>query len=294
MKTKIAFLLFFFSIIINAQMKVKGKVLDEQHQPLPFVNVIMQGTTNGTVTNDDGSFVLSSSKTKGKIEISFLGFQTQIIKVDSNSPFLSIVLREEANQLEEVVIVTRPKKRLKKKENPAYKILKEIWKRKKKNGLKLVNAYQYKKHVSTEIGLNNIDTTFLKKVYKDDFNKAIDEVQHDENHGENFYIPLYLNETVFKVYGDNKIDKEREDIEAEKSKGVFEQGFVFNRMANAFQDIDIYQNNIPLLQKSFVSPISTTGFETYDYVLHDSTTVNNRKLYNIYFFLTIELSFLII
>ena len=55
-------------------------------------------------------------------------------------------------------------------------------------------------------------------------------------------------------------------------------------MSNSFNEIDIHKNNIEVLKKSFVSPISTTGFETYDYVLHDSITVNNKKTYSIYFF----------
>ncbi len=55
-------------------------------------------------------------------------------------------------------------------------------------------------------------------------------------------------------------------------------------MANTFRNVNVYNDNILLLNKTFVSPISKSGFGTYDYVLHDSTVVNNRKLYNIHFF----------
>jgi hypothetical protein len=66
---------------------------------------------------------------------------------------------------------------------------------------------------------------------------------------------LYVNEIVKNIYGNNNINKEREDIEAEKTLGIQRNGFVFQRIANTFNEVDIYKNNIPILRKSFVSPI---------------------------------------
>lgn len=283
MKLHLLYILLFVSILTQAQVKISGIIKDEQNEPLPYVNVYFKGTTIGTTTDDAGKFTITSPKRRGRIEISFVGYQSQSIKFGPKTKYLTIILKEEASQLDEVVIVTRPKKRLKKKENPAYRILKEVWKRKKKNGLKLVDFYEYRRHETTEIGLNNLDSAFVQSVFENDKSHPVDEVQFDSD-GKNYYIPIYLAETVYHVYGNNVVKKVREDIEAEKKQGVLTQGFIFDRMANTFQNIEIYKNNVQLLNKSFVSPISSTGFETYDYVLHDSTTVNQKKLYNIYFF----------
>ncbi|MFL0204140.1 DUF5686 family protein [Tenacibaculum maritimum] len=283
MKIKFAILFLFVTIGLQAQLTIKGKVVDAQKVPMPFVNVYIQGSSNGTTTDDDGRFSFTAKKNRGTLEISFIGFQTQTIKVNPKTKFLNIVLKEGDNQLEEVLIVAKPKVRLKKKENPAYKILKEIWKRKKKNGLKLVNHYQYQKHVSTEIGLNNLDTTFLKTLFKEQYNSTINEIKYDSD-GINYYIPIYINEKVTNFYGNNKTKTIREDVEAEREEGLSAQGFVFDRISNTFQDINIYKNSFQLLNKSFESPISTNGFATYDYLLYDSIVENNKKLYNIYFF----------
>jgi len=78
--------------------------------------------------------------------------------------------------------------------------------------------------------------------------------------------------------------KKRADLEAEKENGFYQQGFVFDRMSNKFDEVDIYQNTFNLFNKPFVSPISTAGFDTYDYLLYDSIQKNNQKYYNIYFF----------
>ena len=277
------FLLFTLSFAVNAQLKVSGQILDVNNEPLPFVNVYFTNTTNGTVTNFDGRFELSATKKRGKIEISFVGYETQSLRYSPKKTFFKVVLVEASNTLDEIVIVSKPKKRLKKKQNPAYRILKEIWSRKKKNGLKLVKAYQYKKLQTTEIGLNNLDSLFIKNIFREEYKKVIDELPPNDD-GINYYIPLFISETVKNIYGNNLINTEREDIEAEKKEGVSKQGFIFDRMSNTFNDLDIHQNNVMVLKKSFVSPISTTGFETYDYVLHDSIIVNKKKFYSIYFF----------
>lgn len=285
MKLKIAILFLLITTISQAQLTVNGKVIDENNQPLPFVNVILKGTTIGTVTDDSGVFSITynKKKRKGTLEFSFVGYISREIKINSKRRNVTIVLKEDSNELEEVVVVTRPKKRLKKKENPAYKILKEIWKRKRRNGLALSKYYQFKKHTTTEIGLNNLDTVFIKNLFGKQYQEAMDNVKYDSD-GINYYIPIFITETVQKVYGDNINNQVRTDMEAEKKEGLTAKGFIFDRMSLTFRNIDVFKNNITLLNKSFVSPISSDGFATYDYVLYDSIVKNDKKFYNIFYF----------
>ncbi len=260
----------------------RGKVVDENDEPIPFVNIYMAKGKYGTTSDFDGNFVLKTRRKRGNITFSATGYETKIVKIKPKVKYLKVVLKKAKNVLDEVVIVQRPKKRLKKKENPAYKILKQIWKRRKTNGLKKVPHYEYKKYETTEIGLNRLDTVFLKKLFKKDFDKIIKELPYDEE-GFHYYIPIYIKEVVYHIYGNNKLGKERIDIEAEKSKGFYEEGFVFDRMSNKFDEVDIYKNTFNLFNKPFVSPISSTGFDTYDYLLYDSIQKAGKKFYNIYF-----------
>jgi hypothetical protein len=283
MKILVPILFLFTCFVSNAQLIISGQIVDVNNEALPYVNVYFKNTTNGVVTDFNGIFQLTSSKKRGRIEISFVGYETLSLKYNSKKTSFKIILKEASNVLDEIVIVSKPKKRLKKKENPAYRILKEVWSRKKKNGLKLVKAYQYRKLQTTEVGLNNLDSLFLKTIFRKEYKEVLKELPPNDD-GINYYIPLFLSETVKNIYGNNILNIEREDIEAEKNDGVNKDGFVFERMANTFNNIDIHKNNIEILKKSFVSPISTTGFETYDYVLHDSIIVNNKKTYAIYFF----------
>jgi hypothetical protein len=97
-------------------------------------------------------------------------------------------------------------------------------------------------------------------------------------------LPIFGSQTVRSFCGDNRRRLTNEKIEAYRELGVAQDDFVFHRIQNVFQDIDIYQNNIPLVDRTFVSPISRKGYSTYHYVLNDSLTTDIGKEYIIYFF----------
>ena len=278
------FLLIAPCALMEAQTNIKGKILDESNQPIAFVNIIFTNSTDGTESDENGDFVLESTKNFDSITVSYLGYESKTIPLDkSNSTNLNIVLKEEATALNEVVLVGQPIKRLKKKENPAYKIMEQIWKNKKRNGLKLVKTYEFEKYNTIELGLDNMDSTFLRKSLKKDFDELSVQMKTNSDSGA-FYVPIQLVERNEKIYGNNLLAKERIDIEGERQVGLEQEGKIFERISQTFQEIDVYQNNIEILSKNFISPISTEGFATYDYVLSDSTVVDNKKYYNIYFF----------
>jgi hypothetical protein len=271
------------SIHISAQTKVSGTVYDQDNQPVAFANVLFKNSSEGVISDFDGNFVLESDNNYSTIVVSFVGFETTELKLKTKfSKGVKVVLQT-GFELDEVLIVKKPKKRLKKKENPAYKIMRGIWAHKKKNGLSLVEQYEYKKYASTEIGLNNIDQKFLKTLLRADYDSVVSIIKQDKRN-KKFFVPVFLEEKIQTVYGDNTINKTLELIQAEKQIGIQQDGFVFDRISNIFKEINIYDNNITLLNRTFVSPLSTEGFGSYDYVLQDSIVSNSRTKYRIYFF----------
>ena len=122
MKASLVFFLLFVSFAINAQITVKGVILDEKNQPIPYANIIVHKTTLGTSSDFDGNFKITLKKNKGKLQISLLGFKTVFKKVSKKTTFIKIILKEEASQLNEIIIVTKPKKRLSKKCRHHFKI----------------------------------------------------------------------------------------------------------------------------------------------------------------------------
>ena len=119
MKTKmkvISSLLFFFmSTLIMAQEKtVTGTVTDETGMPLPGVNVLIEGTTQGTQTDFDGNYSISASS-ESTLVFSYVGMVTTKKMVGSKST-IDVIMKADASELDEVVVtalgIEREKKSL--------------------------------------------------------------------------------------------------------------------------------------------------------------------------------------
>jgi len=277
------YLIFIFSIGLQAQTKVTGTVYDEMNEPMPFASVYFKGTTIGVTTNENGKFTLSSDTTQKVLVASFVGYTNQEVVLKSEVTENLKVRLTIGQELQEVLIVNKPKKHLSKKENPAYRILQGIWANKKKNGVKLAKAYDYERYSSISLGLSNLDSVFLRKIVGNGYD-SVAAIVKEERRQNKFIVPVYMKETNEHVYGNNLLNKERIDMEAERSTGLNQRGFIFDRISNTFTTIDVYEDDIVILNKAFVSPISTRGYGVYEYLLKDSIVEGGKKTYHIYFF----------
>ncbi|WP_423819283.1 carboxypeptidase-like regulatory domain-containing protein [Salinimicrobium sp. TIG7-5_MAKvit] len=98
------FLLFSIIMLGQTTVEVSGKVVDNDSGiPIPGVNIIEKGTTNGTMTDFDGNFVLEAPA-HATLVISYLGYTTQEININNKSK-IDIALQQSAAALDEVVVV---------------------------------------------------------------------------------------------------------------------------------------------------------------------------------------------
>jgi len=104
LKNTLTVLVCFLTFSTIAQT-IEGKVTDADGNPLPFVNIIEKGTTNGTLTNDDGHFSIDLKSLPSTLEISLLGFTTVKQTIKTTSGMLKIILKEEGVSLNEIVLV---------------------------------------------------------------------------------------------------------------------------------------------------------------------------------------------
>lgn len=86
----------------QAKITVQGTVLDETGIPVVGANVVVAGTTHGVITDIDGNFTLQDVDEHATLVISYIGYQTMEIKAGTS---LQIVLKEDAELLDEVVVV---------------------------------------------------------------------------------------------------------------------------------------------------------------------------------------------
>ncbi len=99
-------LLMLISGTVSAQQtrEITGNVKDASGEPIIGANVIIKGTATGTITGIDGDFKLPVDSKEVTLEISFIGYLSQSIKVTNSAP-LNIILKEDNQALEEVVVV---------------------------------------------------------------------------------------------------------------------------------------------------------------------------------------------
>ncbi len=88
----------------GGKRKITGKVVDHTKEVLIGASVHVAGTTNGVITDIDGNFTLELDANDTRLEVSYVGYKTQMIDV-GNKSFIHIVLAEDAETLEEVVVV---------------------------------------------------------------------------------------------------------------------------------------------------------------------------------------------
>ena len=94
--------LFMLPIAMLAQT-IKGKVTDKSGNTIPYMNVLVKGTSNGVTTNDAGEFSLAVKSLPVTLVVSSMGFETKTVKV-TTSDFITITVQEASEGLDEVVI----------------------------------------------------------------------------------------------------------------------------------------------------------------------------------------------
>ncbi len=263
-----------------AQTKVSGMVVDNQNQPIPYANVVFKGTTEGVVTNEDGRYYIESNLTHKVIVVSFAGFETKEVVLPKAVNYDFKIQISDGVKLQEVVIFSG---KTSKKSNPAIDILRKIWERKRKNGLRQFNQYQMEKYEKVEFDMNTIDSAFMKnKVFKG-MEFIFKQVDTSKVTGKT-YLPIFINEALSNVYGDNIRGKVKEILKANKNSGFNTNQQIIAFIKDLYNEYDIYSNYLRFYDKTFTSPLSKTGIDVYNYVLRDSAFIDKKWCYNIVFY----------
>jgi Family of unknown function (DUF5686)/CarboxypepD_reg-like domain len=278
-KLLVVFFLMAFQLLL-AQTKVSGVVVDKTNQPIPFATIMFKKSNVGVVANEDGRFYIESPQKHSVLVVSSAGFSEREIYLDDAVVYNFKVKLNEAEFLNEVVVFTG---KTSKKNNPALEILRKIWERKRKNGLYQFDQYQMEKYEKVEFDMNTIDSAFMKnKVFKG-MEFVFNHVDTSKVTGKT-YLPIFINESLADVYGDNRQKKVKEKLKANKTSGFEGNQQILSFLKDLYSDYSIYNNHLTFFDKSFTSPLSRTGIDVYNYVLRDSAYIDNKKCYNILFY----------
>lgn len=266
---------------------VSGIVVDAKSgSPLPFVNVYYEGKGVGAATDENGNFSVPYRKGWNILTISSVGFKKMEIPI--SGPIENLKVRLEVNsQTIKGVSIKGKRKKYDRKNNPAVELMRKVIAAKKHSDLRRHDYFSYQKYEKRTFALNE----FTEKVFDDEHFKKLpflkERVETCPETGK-LILPISVDETfskrIFKK--DGNIDKTI--VEGRNSTGLnefFNTGDIATTMIeDVFTDVDIYDNNIHVLQSEFVSPLSSSsGISFYRYFIADTLDVDGIRCIEVTF-----------
>ena len=273
MKRLLFIFLALFTLISVMAQSITGTVVDAKTgEKLPFVNVVYEHG-GGCQTNVEGYFSLPFKS--GKLRFSTIGYETKTVKV-KQPQHLKIRLDADDFAFKEAVVKAKREK-YSRKNNPAVELMKKVIAAKKKQDLKVYDYYSIDKYSKMVFAFNEVtDKVFEEGKFKK-FPFLKDHVETCNETGK-LILPISVDETVSRnIYRkDPKADKTI--ILGQRSTGLndfFNTGDIMTTMLkDCFTDVDIYEDEVRLLQYPFTSPISTRkAINFYRYFIVDTLAV---------------------
>ena len=292
MKTKyiksfLLFLLLGCCISVSAQ-NIQGAVTDSlTNDPIPYLSVFYEGKGVGSITDNDGHYKVETRKGWNKLTFSAVGYVTKVVNIIPGvTKNLNVRMRPDDIMLDEVVV--KPKReKYSRKNNPAVELMKKVIAHKKNNKLSENDYYQYNKYQKITMSLNDVTPEMLEKgMYKKmPFLKDQIELCEETN---KFILPISVDETASQKIYRKHPKSEKTIIKGMSSTGVnelFATGDMLSTvLKDVFTDVNIYDNDIRLLQYPFISPISSSdAISFYKFYIMDTTFVDKDKCFHLTF-----------
>ncbi|MGV8139399.1 MAG: DUF5686 family protein [Mangrovibacterium sp.] len=244
--------------------QVSGFVKDSgSKEPVPFANIWIKGTQQGTTTDIEGRFKIVSPK-NDTILVSSVGYRSQEILIRKNEDeALTVLLEEDVKVINEVTV---------KPEVPRARVLfNEILRHKKENREKILDVRNYKAMETTTVYIA-VDTT--SRIIRSFGN--LEDVTVKVDHQDLRFSPVYLSEKAQNVSSDSS------NVVYQKKNSIFprlNQAFETVILQNVVVDLDFYKDQIFILDRGFISPISNSALSFYNLYLNDSITIDSTKYF---------------
>jgi Family of unknown function (DUF5686) len=275
-------ILLFVSTGIRGQTKIlSGVILDIQSgERVPFASMKLVRHGYGKLSDSAGGFTFRFEQwPRDTLEISYVGFQTySLVLKDSlygrakNDSLFVVVNLLRANYINEVVVS--------RKVDFGLLLWRKIVKHKEFNDRYRFHNFSYELYNKLELDLNKINRERMENVkLLKPFGFILNNIDSSEA---NPFLPIYITETLSDYYYERDPVKRREEIKGSKTVGLDNES-VSKFLGGMEQNIDFYNNFIPVFDKRFASPLSNNGDYYYRYKIVDTQYVNSRRLLHLIF-----------
>jgi hypothetical protein len=275
-KSVMLLLLIMLSTLLMAQQTVvKGVVTDVRtHETMPGVSVSFDSTSTGTSADVQGNYKLSTDGKVSRIKVSFIGYKTVYKDVAPGVvQTVNVAMGEDRRALSEVVIKSGKKARYTNRNNPAVELIRKVIAHKSQNRVESFDYAEYQQYERMIFSLSDLSEKFKNKRIFKNYQFMFMKQDSDAIGGKNL-LPLYMEEKLSNNYFRKSPYVKKQMIQANRQvkydeKFIDNEGLkaYFNRM---YMDIEIYDNNIPLLGNQLLSPIADGAPSFYKFFITDT------------------------
>lgn len=262
---------------LHGQSVLKGKIRDANTKaPISGATVSDVSADRATSADGQGQFQLPYGLSSQQLEIRAIGYKTTTVAIPKNQLDWIIELQSDAGQIEEISI--EHKKKYSNKNNPAVELIDLVIRHKRSNRLSGKDSLQFDQYDKLKVGFVNPKPIF-KRGSKNlrSFFENIDSLSVP---GKNL-LTIYMEESNAKVYGQQSPSKFKKQIHSQQ-KTELDKRYVNNTNIQQFinylfQQVDVYDESVFLVNKQFLSPIADNGKLFYKYYITD--TIFNEQGY---------------
>lgn len=285
MKNILILLLLILAQAAGAQT-ITGVVVEESTgDTIPFPSVQYKKEKIATSGNAYGRFSIKRLNGE-KLTFSAVGYQELTILIGPNTPSeMKITLKTDTKQLKGVTVKTKRSK-YSRKNNPAVELMKRVIAAKKRTDLANHDYYQFNKYQKITFAINDIKPTELENEKLKKKKWLINQIETCP-YNNKLILPLSVDETVTRNIYRKDPNTEKSIIMGQSSSGVndlIETGDILNNvLKDVFTDVDLYDDQIRLLQYPFTSPIGKDAISFYRFYIVDTVYVDRDKCFHLQF-----------
>lgn len=249
-----------------------------------YASVLYKGHQIAAVSDANGRFSIPYHK-GWKLSVTAVGYKSRTYTVEEDMQKLFVSLRQDTRALKEVTVRSKRSK-YSRKNNPAVELMKKVIANKKATDLSLRDYYQYTKYQKLTLALNDMKKETLEHPKISKHRWILDQVETCEQTGK-LILPASVDETVTQKIYRRSPHAEKEIVKGQRSSGIndfFQTGDILNTVSkDVFTDVNIYDDQIRLLQHPFTSPISDGAISFYRYYIEDTLLVERDSCIHLHF-----------
>lgn len=271
---------------VSAQQLLVGQITDAQTgETIPFASAQYKGHNLGVASDIDGRY--SIARHNGwTITFSAVGYVSHQVVVNASvKGTYNVKLKQDNTMLKEVTVKAK-RQRYSRKNNPAVEMMKKVVAAKKQTDLDNRDFYQYNKYQKITLAANDFKPEMLDSPKYKKKQWLIDQIEPCP-YNNKLILPISVDETVSQKVYRKKPHDEKIIVKGMNTRGIndlIQTGDILNTvLKDVFTDVNIYDDQIRLLQYPFTSPIGKDAIAFYRYYIQDTLMVSGDLCFHLHF-----------